>query len=77
MRFQQTEAGLPARRVNSKQHKFYCGIDLHARFMYLCLFSDAISVEYRHACSKESLILDNTAIQSGIRTYQNIIADVD
>jgi hypothetical protein len=25
------------RRVNAKQHKFYCGIDLHARSMYLCI----------------------------------------
>lgn len=24
-------------RFYTKQHKFYCGIDLHARTMYLCI----------------------------------------
>lgn len=23
-----------------KQHKYYCGIDLHARAMYLCIIND-------------------------------------
>ena len=26
-------------RFYTKQHKFYCGIDLHARTMYLCIFN--------------------------------------
>ena len=25
----------------NKQHKFYCGIDLHARKMYLCIMDQA------------------------------------
>lgn len=28
-------------RFYTKQHKFYCGIDLHARKMYLCILDDA------------------------------------
>lgn len=24
-------------RFYTKQHKFYCGIDLHARMMYVCI----------------------------------------
>ena len=26
-------------RFYTKQHKFYCGIDLHARTMYLCILN--------------------------------------
>jgi len=25
------------RRMNTKRHKYYCGIDLHARSMYICI----------------------------------------
>ena len=28
-------------RFYSKQHQFYCGIDLHARTMYLCILNQA------------------------------------
>ena len=28
-------------RFYTKQHKFYCGIDLHARKMYLCILNQA------------------------------------
>ena len=28
-------------RSHDKQHRFYCGIDLHARSMYLSLFTTA------------------------------------
>ena len=27
-------------RFYTKQHKFYCGIDLHARKMYLCILDE-------------------------------------
>jgi hypothetical protein len=26
-------------RFYTKQHRFYCGIDLHARTMYLCILN--------------------------------------
>ena len=28
-------------RFYTKQHQFYCGIDLHARTMYLCILNQA------------------------------------
>ena len=28
-------------RLYTKQHQFYCGIDLHARSMYLCILNQA------------------------------------
>ena len=27
-------------RFYTKQHKFYCGIDLHTKKMYLCILDD-------------------------------------
>jgi hypothetical protein len=27
-------------RFYTKQHKFYCGIDLHAKKMYLCILDE-------------------------------------
>ncbi len=27
-------------RFYTKQHKFFCGIDLHARTMYLCILNE-------------------------------------
>ena len=32
------------RFYNSQPHRFYCGIDLHARSMYLCILDRAGSV---------------------------------
>ena len=29
------------RRFYTTQHPFYCGIDLHARSMYVCIVNDA------------------------------------
>ena len=31
-------------RFYTKQHKFYCGIDLHAKSMYLCILDQAGNV---------------------------------
>ena len=28
-------------RCYTKQHQFYCGIDLHARSMYVCILDQA------------------------------------
>src|SRR5437016_5959662 len=30
-----------AMRFYNQQHRFYCGVDLHARFMYLCVLDQA------------------------------------
>src|SRR5215831_13221759 len=34
-----TRRGGDPMRFYTKQHKFYCGIDLHARTMYLCVLN--------------------------------------
>lgn len=31
-------------RFYTKQHQYYCGIDLHARWMYLCILDEAAEV---------------------------------
>src|SRR5262249_30183092 len=33
-------------RVYSKQHRFYCGIDLHARSLHLCILDQAGQVVF-------------------------------
>src|SRR5262249_21344633 len=35
-----------AMRFYNQQHRFYCGVDLHARTMYLCILDDAGRVVY-------------------------------
>jgi hypothetical protein len=36
-------------RFYTKQHTFYCGIDLHARTMYLCILNqDGESLVHRN-----------------------------
>jgi hypothetical protein len=36
-------------RFYTKQHQFYCGIDLHARTMYLCVLDqDGVVLLHRH-----------------------------
>jgi hypothetical protein len=34
-------------RFYQGQHRSYCGIDLHARSMYLCILDQAGAVEHR------------------------------
>ena len=33
-------------RFYNQQHKFYCGIDLHTRWMYVCVLSQTGEVVY-------------------------------
>ena len=33
-------------RFYNREHKFYCGVDLHARTMYLCILDHAGQVAY-------------------------------
>ena len=40
---------LPVRKLTqtgTKQHKYYCGVDLHARSMYLCILNQDGDVVY-------------------------------
>ena len=45
-------------RFYTKQHKYYCGIDLHARSMYLCILdqSGAIVLHKNYRTSPQSLL---------------------
>lgn len=44
-------------RFYTKQHKFYCGIDLHTRKMYLCIIDQADKVHFHRdmSCSPDHL----------------------
>ena len=35
-------------RFYTQEHRFYCGVDLHARTMYLCILDAAGQVVYDH-----------------------------
>ena len=45
-------------RFYTKQHRYYCGIDLHARTMYLCILNQEgeIVLHRNMACSPQSFI---------------------
>ena len=45
-------------RFYNKQHQYYCGIDLHARKMYICIIdSQGNTLLHRnYDCSPENLI---------------------
>ena len=45
-------------RFYTKQHKFYCGIDLHTRNMYICILDQAGKVQFHEnmKCSGQNLI---------------------
>ena len=38
-------------RFYTKQHKYYCGIDLHARSMYICILDQGVKILFH--CSKK------------------------
>jgi transposase len=40
-------------RFYTQQHRFYCGVDLHARTMYLCILDDAGQVVYDRNLASE------------------------
>jgi hypothetical protein len=45
-------------RFSTKQHQFYCGIDLHARSMYVCILNQAGDiVVHRHLKTKPDALL--------------------
>ena len=46
-------------RYYTKQHKYYCGVDLHARTMYLCIVNQADEILYhREITTKAQLFLE-------------------
>jgi len=44
-------------RFYTKQHKFYCGIDLHAKTMYLCILDQEGEIKLQRDC-KSALKID-------------------
>ena len=45
-------------RLYTKQHQFYCGIDLHARTMYVCILSqDGEVVLHRNMAARPDALL--------------------
>ena len=46
----------------TKQHAFYCGVDLHARTLYLCILSQAgDKVLHREVPAEPAAFLDAVA----------------
>lgn len=37
-------------RFYTEQHNFYCGIDLHAKFMYLCILTRKAQLSLKGGC---------------------------
>jgi hypothetical protein len=49
-------------RFYTKQHKYYCGIDLHARVMYLCILNaDGETVLHRNVAARPGPFLKAVA----------------
>ena len=46
-------------RFYTKQHKFYCGIDLHARKMYLCILDEAEEIRLHRNINTDSEVFLN------------------
>jgi transposase len=55
-------------RFYNQQHRFYCGIDLHARTMHVCVLDAAGTVVYDHnlPCHFESLLQALTPFHEGL-----------
>ena len=48
--------------VYNQQHRFYCGVDLHARTMYLCILDHAGQIVLHHEVPAEpAAFLEATA----------------
>ena len=50
----------------TRQHKFYCGIDLHARKMYLCVLDEKGEVQLYRNMDTET---NHTLIDSQFSNY--------
>ena len=42
-------------RFYQQQHRFYCGVDLHARTMYLCIYDHAGAIVFHRNLAAEAL----------------------
>ena len=55
-------------RFYTKQHKFYCGIDLHANKMYLCILDETGEVRLHR-----NIITDREVFLKAIHPYREDI----
>jgi hypothetical protein len=53
-------------RFYQRQHRFYCGIDLHARSMYLCIVDHAGTILLH-----QNFAADATACRQAIAPYRD------
>src|SRR5262245_34633541 len=55
-------------RFYTRQHRFYCGIDLHARSMHLCVLDDAGAVVFERnlPCRPESFLRAVAPFRDGL-----------
>jgi hypothetical protein len=54
------------RRFYTKQHQFYCGIDLHARTMYVCVLNrDGEVLLHRHMKAAAAALFLRQDLESG------------
>jgi transposase len=55
-------------RFYSQPHRFYCGIDLHARTMYLCILDHDGNIVFDHnlACNRKALLHAIAPFRDGI-----------
>jgi len=60
-------------RFYSQQHKFYCGIDLHARKMYLCILDQQGEVQLHR-----NIDTDREALLKAIEPYwEDVVVAVE
>ena len=58
-------------RFYNQPHKFYCGVDLHARTMYLCILDHAGNIVLH-----EDLPAEPAAFLEAIAPYRNGLVEV-
>ena len=60
-------------RFYNKQHKFYCGIDLHAKKMYLCILDETGEIRLH-----QNIKTDRELFLKAIAPYrENIVVAVN
>jgi len=60
-------------RFYNKQHKFYCGIDLHAKKMYLCILDETGEIRLH-----QNIKIDQELFLKAIAPYrENIVVAVE
>ena len=63
-------------RFYTKQHKFYCGIDLHTKKMYVCIINNAGEILlHRHEVKRSAnMKTDRNIFLKVIEPYQEDVA---